>query len=150
MFLSNILKKNKKKTYNDLIKYFKLNIYIKKINTKVLFLTQKKKKKEIKNLSLICNNAFFNKPKNLIKYIIYINLSEKNTFVNVIDIKGRLKFYRSAGFVELKGKRKIKQPLALNSLINSLKSDAKFLQKQPVALHLKNINFFSYNYVRNS
>jgi ribosomal protein S11 len=47
----------------------------------------------------------------------------------------------------LKGKRKTKQPLALNSLINSLKNDAKFLYSKPIALHLTNVNFFSYNYV---
>ena len=67
--------------------------------------------------------------------------------MNVIDIKGKLRFFRSAGSVELKGKRKTKQPLALNSLINSLKSDAKFLHNQPIALHLLNVNSFSYTYV---
>ena len=147
MFLSHIIKKNKKQTYNNLIKYLKLNAYIKKIDSKVFFLNQINEKKKIKNLNLISKNNFFNKPKNLIKYIISINLLEKNTFVNVTDIKGKLKFFRSAGFVELKGKRKIKQPLALNSLINSLKSDAKFLYNEPIALHLTNVNFFSYNYV---
>jgi ribosomal protein S11 len=64
-----------------------------------------------------------------------------------MDIKGKLRFFRSAGFVDLKGKRKIKQPLALNSLINSLKNDAKFLYGEPIALHLTNVNSFSYNYV---
>jgi small subunit ribosomal protein S11 len=141
------IKKNKKQTYNNLIKYLKLNAYIKKIDSKVSFLNQINEEKKIKNLNLISKNNFFNKPKNLIKYIISINLLEKNTFVNVTDIKGKLKFFRSAGFVELKGKRKIKQPLALNSLINSLKSDAKFLYNQPIALHLINVNSFSYNYV---
>ena len=145
MFLSHIIKKNKKQTYNNLIKYLKLNAYIKKIDSKVSFLNQINEKIKIKNL--INKNTFSNKPKNLIKYIISINLLEKNTFVNVTDIKGKLRFFRSAGFVALKGKRKIKQPLALNSLINSLKSDAKFLYNQPIALHLLNVNFFSYNYV---
>jgi ribosomal protein S11 len=145
MFLSHIIKKNKKQTYNNLIKYLKLNAYIKKIDSKVFFLNQTNEK--IKHLNLINKNTFSNKPKNLIKYIISINLLEKNTFVNVTDIKGKLRFFRSAGFVELKGKRKIKQPLALNSLINSLKSDAKFLYNQPIVLHLTNVNSFSYKYV---
>lgn len=145
MFLSHIIKKNKKQTYNNLIKYLKLNAYIKKIDTKVLFLNQINEKNKIKNL--ICNNTFFIKPNPLIKYIISINLLEKNTFVNVTDIKGKLRFFKSAGFVELKGKRKIKQPLALNNLINSLKIDAKFLYGEPVALHLTNVNSFSYKYV---
>jgi ribosomal protein S11 len=49
--------------------------------------------------------------------------------------------------VGLKGKQKTKQPLALNNLTNSLKSDAKFLYNEPIALHLTNINYFSYSYV---
>ena len=145
MFISHIIKKNKKQTYNNLIKYLKLNAFIKKIDTKVSILNKINEKNSIKNL--ICNNTFSTKSKNLIKYIISINLLEKNTFINVTDIKGKLKFFRSAGFVELSGKRKRKQPLALNSLINSLKSDAKFLSNEPVALHLTNVNFFSYKYV---
>jgi len=142
MFLSYIIKKNKKQIYSNLIKYLKLNVYTKKIETKVYILKQKQKK-----LSLMSNSTFLVKPKTLIKYIICINLLEKNTFIYVTDIKGKLRFFRSAGFVELKGKRKIKQPLALNSLINSLKNDAKFLEDEPIALHLTNVNFFSYNYV---
>ena len=62
-------------------------------------------------------------------------------------LKENLDFLDLRGFVELKGKRKIKQPLALNNLINSLKIDAKFLYGQPIALHLTNVNSFSYNYV---
>jgi len=147
MFLSHIIKKNKKKTYYNLIKYLKLNAYKKKIDTKVSFLNQINEKNKVKNLSLVRNNIFSIKSKNLIKYIISINLLEKNTFINVTDIKGKLRFFRSAGFVELKGKRKIKQPLALNSLINSLKSEAKFLYNEPIALHITNVNFSSYNYV---
>jgi ribosomal protein S11 len=147
MFLSHIIKKNKKQTYNNLIKHLKWNTYIKKLDTKVSFLNQINEKNKIKNLNLIYNNIFSIKPKPLIKYIISINLLEKNTFVNVTDIKGKLRFFRSAGFVELKGKRKIKQPLALNNLINSLKIDAKFLYGQPIALHLTNVNSFSYKYV---
>ena len=147
MFFSHIIKKNKKQTYNNLIKYLKLNAYIKKIDTKVSVLNKINEKNKTKKLNLVCNNSFPDKPKVLIKYIISINLLEKNTFINVTDIKGKLRFFRSAGFVELKGKRKIKQPLALNSLINSLKSDAKFLYGDPVALHLTNVSSFSYNYV---
>jgi len=147
MFLSHIIKKTKKQIYSNLIKYLKLNAYIQKINIKVSFLNQINEKNKTKNLNLICNDIFSNKPKSLIKYIISINLLEKNTFVNVTDIKGKLRFFRSAGFVDLKGKRKIKQPLALNSLINSLKSDAKFLYNEPIALHLTNVNSFLYNYV---
>jgi len=145
MFLSHIIKKNKKQIYNKLI--LKLNAHIKKIDTKVSFLNQINEKNKIKNINLICNNTLCTKPKPLIKYVLSINFLEKNTFVNVTDIKGRLKFFKSAGSVELKGKQKTKQPLALNSLINALKSDAKFLYGEPVALHLKNVNFFSYNYV---
>jgi ribosomal protein S11 len=147
MFLSYIIKETKKQTYNNLIKYLKLNTHIKKKDTKVSFLKQIDEKNQIKRFSLAYNYPFSIKPKNLIKYIISINLLEKNTFLNVTDIKGNLRFFRSAGFVELKGKQKIKQPLALNNLINSLKSEASFLYNEPIALHLTNVNFFSYKYV---
>lgn len=147
MFLSHIIKKPKNQNYSNLIKYLKLKKYIKKINIKVFFLNQINEKHNIKNFSLVYNNAFSFKPKNLIKYIISINLLEKNTFINVTDVKGKLRFFKSAGFVNLKGKRKIKQPLALNNLINSLKSEAKFLSNESIALHLTNVNFFSYQYV---
>jgi ribosomal protein S11 len=148
MFLLHIIKETKKQTYDNLIKYLKLTRNIKKKNTLVSFLKQIDEKNQIKRFSLAYNYFFpFFKPKNLIKYIISINLLEKNTFLNVTDIRGNLKFFRSAGFVELKGKRKIKQPLALNNLINSLKNKANFLYNKPVALHLTNVNFFSYKYI---
>jgi ribosomal protein S11 len=147
MFLSHIIKETKKQTYDNLTKYLKLNTYIKKKNTKVLFLKQIDEKNQIKRFSLTYNHRFSSESKNLIKYIISINLLEKNTFLNVTDIKGNLRFFRSAGFVELNGKQKIKQPLALNNLINSLKSEASFLYNEPIALHLTNVNFFSYKYV---
>jgi ribosomal protein S11 len=147
MFLSHIIKETKKQTYDNLIKYLKLNRHIIKKNILVSFLKQIDEKNQIKRFSLVHNYFFFLKPKNLIKYIISINLLEKNTFFNVTDIKGNLKFFRSAGFVELKGKRKIKQPLALNNLIDSLKNEAIFLYNKPVAVHLTNVNFFSFKYV---
>ena len=147
MFLLHIIKETKKQTYDNLIKYLKLNRNIKKKNTLVSFLKQIDEKNQIKRFSLVYNYFFSFKPKNLIKYIISINLLEKNTFLNVTDIRGNLKFFRSAGFVELKGKRKIKQPLALNNLIDSLKNKASLLYNKPVALHLTNVNFFSYKYV---
>jgi ribosomal protein S11 len=143
MFLSHIIKQ----TYGNLIKYLMLNKHIKKKYNLVSFLKQVDEKNQTKRFSLKYNYFFPFKPKNLIKYIISINLLEKNTFLNVTDIRGNLKFFRSAGFVELRSKRKIKQPLALNHLIDSLKNEASFLYNKPVALHLTNVNFFSYKYV---
>jgi ribosomal protein S11 len=147
MFLSHIIKETKKQTYDNLIKYLKLNRHEKKKNILISFLKQIDKKNLIKRFSLIHNYFFSFKPKNLIKYVISINLLEKNTFFNVTDIKGNLKFFRSAGSVELKGKRKIKQPLALNNLINSLKNEVKFLGNSPIAMHLTNVNFFFFKYI---
>jgi ribosomal protein S11 len=147
MFLSPIVKKTKRQIYNNLIKYLKLNMYIKKIETKMSFLKQIDEKKGIKSVNFIYDYSFRFKPKTLIKYIISINLLEKNTFLNVTDIKGNLRFFRSSGFVNLKGKRKIKQPLVLKNLIDSLKREAKFLHNETVALHLTNISSFSYRYI---
>lgn len=147
MFLSHIIKETKKQTYVNLVKYLKLNKHIKKKYTMVCFLKKIDEKNQIKRFSLVHNYFFSLKPNNLIKYIISINLLEKNCFFNITDIKGNLKFFRSAGFVELKGKRKIKQPHVLKNLIYSLKNEASFLVNKPVALHLTNVNFFSYKYV---
>jgi ribosomal protein S11 len=137
MFLSDIIKKSKKQAYNNLIKYLKLNRYIKKID----------EKNQIKRLNVFLNYPLSAKSKSLIKYIVSFNLLEKNTFLNVTDVRGNLKYYWSAGIVEFKGKRKTKQPQVLNNLIDVLKSDAKFLNNEPIALHLINVNYFSYNYV---
>ena len=147
MFLSHIIKKTKKQAYNNLIKYLKLNRYIKKMDTKVSFLKQIDEKNQIKRLNVFLDYPLSAKPKSLIKYIVSINLLEKNTFLNVTDIKGNLKYYRSAGIIEFKGKRKTKQPQVLNNLIDVLKSEAKFLNNEPIALHLTNVNYFSYSYV---
>lgn len=146
MFLSYIIKKAKKRTYINLVKYLKLNKHIKKKYSLIFFLEQTNKKNQIKRFSLIykSSNHYFFKLNHLIKYIISINLLEKNSFFNVTDIEGNLKFFRSAGSIKLKSKQKIKQPLVFNRLIDSLKNEASFLTNKPLALHLRNVNFFVY------
>jgi hypothetical protein len=53
MFFFTYYKKNKKQTYNNLIKYLKLNAYIKKIDTKVSVLNKINEKNKTKNLNLV-------------------------------------------------------------------------------------------------
>jgi ribosomal protein S11 len=137
-----------KQNYENLIKYLKLDRYIKKINTKVFVFNQIDNTVQIKCLSIVYNKTFLPiKSQNLIKYVINICFLKKNTFIIVTDIKGKLKFCYSSGLVDLKGKRKVKQPLALNSLIKILELETSFLLNKPLALHLTNVNTFSYKYV---
>ena len=49
MFLSHIIKKNKKQSYSNSIKYLKLDVYVKKIKNKVSFLNQVNEEKKLKN-----------------------------------------------------------------------------------------------------
>ena len=147
MFLLYNIKFSKHNCEN-LIKYLKLNTYIKKINTKVLFFNQINKAEQIKYLSNVYNKTFLPiKLQSLIRYIINICLLKKNTYIIVTDIKGKLKYYCSSGYVNLNGKRKTKQPLALNSLIKTLELEASFLFNKSLAVHLTNVNTFSHKYV---
>lgn len=147
MFLSGIIKKTKKQGYSNLIEYLKLNRYIKKIDTLVFILKQISEKNQIKRFNVFPNDSLSTKSKNLIKYIVSFNLLKKNTFLNVVDIKGNLKYHRSSGILEFKGKRKTKQPQVLSKLIDVLKRDTKFLNNEPIGLDLINVNYFSYNYI---
>ena len=138
MFLSNILKK--KQISKDLVKLIKLDLYKKKINNKVVLLKHTDK-------TFYSKKVYISKPKNLIQYIVTIKLLAKNTFIIVTDSKTNLRLYKSAGCVGLTGKQKTRHVLSLKNLIESLKNEATFLQNKNIALHLTNVNFFSYKYI---
>lgn len=77
----------------------------------------------------------------LISYIIYFCFSLSNSVLHITDGTGNLKISYSAGSIDLKGKKKIVRYLALQRFFNIL-SELKslFLEKNPIALHFKNIN----------
>ena len=80
--------------------------------------------------------------KNLISYIINVNLSLTNTLVNVTDIDGNPKIALSAGLVNLTKTQKRTQPMALINIFKALLISARFLLNKPVALHFKNTKAF--------
>ena len=126
---------------------------IKKLKLILMFLVLKKNKSlYVKNRSKfyqtlpICssNNVF---SKQHVHYIVNINLTYTNTFINVTDIKGNVKINYSGGSVGLKSKQKIKQPTAMLSLIKHLIINAKFLNNNSLALHFKNTRLNYERYV---
>jgi len=135
-------------------------VYLNKLNQKISILNTIKNQKNIKRLQTSLTNQilqektalqYYRKNKsftlknttrlskqNIIVYVININLTRTNTLITITDIKGNVKLFYSAGQVNLKGKQKTKQPTALINILKSLTVKAKFLRKNPVALHFKN------------
>ena len=88
----------------------------------------------------------FNRYK-LISYIININLSLTNTFVNINNIKGNPKSFFSAGMFNFQKKQKIKQPKAVTTILKALLSKFKICKTKPVALHFNNLFFNQQSYI---
>lgn len=139
MFLLHI---NKTKTFsqdfNANIK--QLNFLRKQLINKIKFLNILKQNKETKSLSLVLKkNQVFETP---VKYIVGVSLSNTNSIIYVTDIKGKVKFFLSAGFLGLNGKQKIKKPAVLIKLLRSLIVKGQLKKNSYVALHLKNFTKF--------
>lgn len=84
----------------------------------------------------------------VVVYIINISFLKANTTIHVSDIQGNLRLFYSAGSVDLTGKQKKKRRIAVSKLISLLLKKATFLGQKPVALHLKNVNFYKNLIVR--
>ncbi len=116
--------------------------YFKKVNEQSNVLVNLKQK----NYRLL-NNFMLTKLKNesinehIIMYIIDITFSRSNTFLHVMDSKGQLKFFASAGHFNYKGKNKKFRPNVLKSIYKILLTKLKYLKDKPIALHLKNVGF---------
>jgi len=119
--------------------------YIKNLLNQIIYL-KKLKKKDSRNLSEKKNFIFNAKKANLqdftIIYIINISFLKTNTTIHVSDIQGNLKLFYSAGSVGLSGKQKKKRRISISKLIFLVLKKAPFLGKNPIALHLKNVNFY--------
>lgn len=110
--------------------------YIDKLNDEAYYLNEIKNKKN--NRTIIKN--FNIKEVYLVKYIIDIKFSRTNTLVHVMDFSGNLKFYCSGGKVQYTGKRKKSRKAVIRDIYKLLISKLDYLNKQPIALHLKNTN----------
>ena len=79
---------------------------------------------------------------NLINYIIKINSTKTNTFLNITDNRGNLKLSFSSGLLGLKKRQKVMQPNAYIQLLKKVFLNAKFLKNKTVSLQFKNIKPF--------
>ncbi len=103
-----------------------------------------KKKKNYFTSSLF--TFFFNNQK-LISYVININLSLTNTFINVNNIKGNPKTFFSAGMFNFQKTQKTKQPKAILTILKTLLLKFKMYKIKPVAVHFNNLFFNQQSYI---
>ena len=116
--------------------------YIKKLVNSISIVDHLKKK-FYQSLHLFLSNNYLLKYKKdfLVSYVIYFCFSKSNTMLHISDATGSLKVSCSAGLIDLQGKQKVVRRLALTRFFNILfLSKSKFLKKNPVALHFKNVN----------
>ena len=125
--------------------------YLKSLLNQVTYL-KKLKANDYKNLGITKfithNDKEINPQDFMIMYIIGISFLRANTTIHISDIQGNLKFFYSAGSVELSGKQKRKRRIAISKLISLLLKKATFLGQKPIALHLNNVNFYKNLIVR--
>ena len=75
-----------------------------------------------------------------VNYIIGISFTKSNTHMYVTDSVGALKYYCSAGVLQHSGKNKKSRFYVLKNIYTILITRLTFLKKEPVALHLKNVD----------
>ena len=131
---------NVKLNLNNIFTNIKLEKqYIKNLQDKIILLNNIKEK----NNKLLGSEVFATKKSSeenyLLSYIIDITFSQTNTLLHVTDPLGNLKFFCSAGSLNFKGKAKRSRFLVFREMYHILISKLKFLKKQPVGVHFKNV-----------
>lgn len=165
MFLSNINSKTEQKllTYDIIKKSFlkikilrllkKKSLYLKKLKIILIFLFLIKNKLFYINKKVTLNEILTkNKFKNFfharpVNFVVNINLTYTNTFINVTDIKGHMLTGLSSGSVNLKSKQKIKQPVALLTIAKQILLTSKVSPKSTIALHFKSTKAFHERFI---
>ena len=152
MTLSNALFNNlanKLKIETSLLQ--KEKFYVKNLLNQVSYL-KKLKENNYKNVSIkkanVKNGKDFTTQDFIVMYIMTISFLKANTTIHVSDTQGNLKVFYSAGDVGLTGKQKRKRRIAISKLISLVLKKATFLGPKPIALHLKNVNFYKNLIVR--
>lgn len=106
-------------------------------------LLKKNKENNYRYLSRNKTYPYLSADQNLIvMYIINISFLKANTTIHISDVKGKIKLFYSAGSVDLTGKQKRKRRIAVSRLISLLLRKLPFLNTQPIALHLINVNTY--------
>jgi ribosomal protein S11 len=112
--------------------------YIKSLKKQFLVVSSVKQKNfKLLNTQIFKNNSHLDN--SLVMYIIDITFSRSNTFLNVTDSSGNLKFFSSSGHFSLKGKNKKFRFNVFKHIYRTLLTKLKFLKNKPIALHLKNV-----------
>lgn len=135
---------------NQLLKILYLKKqYLQKLKNQLFVLNELKKKNyKMINNNLQCEHPFTTLD-HVVMYIIDITFSRSNTFLNVMDASGKLKFFCSAGHLNFKGKRNKKSRfLVFKSICHILLTKLKFLKGKPIALHLKNVGFKRFQIIK--
>jgi len=116
--------------------------YIKKLVNSIIILERLKKQFHQSLHFFLSNNYLFKYKKDyFVSYVIHFCFSLSNTVLHISDATGNLKISCSAGLIDLQGKQKVVRRLALTRFFNILSlAKSKFLKKNPVALHFKNVN----------
>jgi len=117
--------------------------YIKNLKTRIQSL-KKIKENNYRYLNVTDHDQFKTKTDQslIVMYIINVSFLKANTTIHVSDIKGNMKLFYSAGSVGLTGKQKRKRRIAVFKLISLLTQKATFLDKNPIVLHLNNVNSY--------
>ena len=121
-------------------KLTKLN-YLKSLLKK--FKIQLKHLKVFKNVREITNDNTFliNKSMRPINYILGIKIYKTNIIIYISDIKGNIKFFYTAGSLNLKKNQKRKKVVVLTKLLKVLLLNISFITKKDlIALYLRNFN----------
>jgi len=117
--------------------------YVKNLLNQIISLKKLKYFNNSTNRETMIYNVFFDNLQNCtISYIINISFLKANTIINISDIKGNLILFYSAGSVKLVGKQKKRRRIAVSKLISLVLNKISFIGKKPIALHLKNVNFY--------
>ena len=133
--------KNFKNTNTFLQKLKKKKQINQKLNHNILnFKEQKKNNSEYFNIKLFNQaQSVWTNYKPIITYILTIQFSRTNTFLQVMDFSGKIVFFYSAGLFKFFGRTKKSRYNVFQAFYNDLRLKLKFLEGKPLALHLKNV-----------
>lgn len=136
--------------FNTITKKLKLNnssLEEEKFYIKNLFYKTNDLKKTInKNVKLKISNFKKDDP-TLVFYILNISFLKTNTYLHLSNTKGETLIFFSAGQVNLTGKQKKNRRFAINKLLTLLNRKAVFIEKKPIAVHLKNVKSYKFTII---
>ena len=130
------------KTTNNFLRYFKIKKQKKQLlnNNISKFSEQKKTNFKYFNFKVFTRrSAEFLKKYKFVTYIITIQFSRTNTFIQIMDFSGKLLFFHSAGTFRFSGRTKKSRYNVFHTFYKDLRVKLKFLKGKPISLHLKNV-----------